>query len=522
MNPLLVIMTQETLNPKKIAVIGAGPGGITTLYDFTRTLKNGTSLYDVKNVKQYEDRKETAFQVTVFERNPDIGGVWSSSSRGVSNRDPKLPDVSQTDWTKPENIFVPAKQPDEEKLSKATYENPIIVKRTEKLPEDKYQWHSSAAYKGLFTNVPNRYMSFSFKEEKPEKVQNGHVSLFEPAEKVHAYLKEVVEENDLARYIRLNSNVEKAIKLDNGKWKLLIRESKFTDGGIIDRWYQGIYDALVIANGKTIPYVPEFKNFREFVSKNKDKVTVSLAKGLKDPTFLQKAKKVLFIGSSVSCVDLIQYAFPRDLEKSPIYISRKSDGSSGVQWLDFCTHSKGFINKPEVEEFLPDKRGVLFKDGTVVSDLDAVIITTGYHSYFPFLADEIKQNPDLTNFYLYTFSIGDPTLALIGNTYALFYFNRAEQQGAALAGVWSGSKTLPSKEEQIKWYDEKASQTMRFFQVVDRFIKPLQPYLLPGRPGVFDSKTKENHIEEIMHGWFELEDTFFGIKTAKYNITDFA
>ncbi|VEU23051.1 DEKNAAC104157 [Brettanomyces naardenensis] len=512
-------MTQNTpLKIKSIAIIGGGSSGVTTLYDLTRALKDGTSLYGTHDVKDVESSGKTAFdEIVLFERNPAIGGIWSRATRGVNNKDPQLPDFNISEnYEDPASIYVRAPISDklEKQLESSSFDKPIEVVKAEKQPEDKYQWRSSAAYEHLFTNVPNKYMSFSYKDLGEKRLAElskkyHHIPQFQSADDVGKYLDSVVEENDLKRYIRYNSNIERARKLESGKWEVTVRSSEEQkDGKVIDRWYKQKFDAVVIANGKNIPILPHFKNLESFAAKNKDKITLTHAKAIKDPSFLKKSKKILFVGSSVSSVDLAQYAFPRSIDDPTIFISRQTEYQLGRDWVELSTHSRGFVNKPEIAEFLPDSQGVRFKDGSEETGFDTIIFATGYHMHYPFLEDYHRDHPDLYKWYLYTFSLDDPTLALVGNTYAVFFFNRVESQGAALAGVWSGYKTLPSKEVQEEWYKNVFPLRLFAFYIRERFIDPLIGLALKNRPNPFDLANRREHVADIAEGQRTLEKLF--------------
>lgn len=84
---------------------------------------------------------------------------------------------------------------------------------------------------------------------------------------------------------------------------------------------------------------------------------------------------------------------------------------------------KGIINKPEIAEILPDSNSVTFTDGKIERDSDLIVICCGYHMHYPFFNKLfINSTPKhLLNWFRYTFSIADPTLALVGNTYADFF-----------------------------------------------------------------------------------------------------
>lgn len=510
-------MTLEKLNVKTVAIIGGGPSGITTVYDLTRTLKNGTTIFGETDVSSYQD--QIAFEPVVFERNGGVGGVWDRTSRGNNNPDPQLPDLTSK-WEDKETIFrkTPIDAELESKLAHSSYENPVVVAKQASQTQDKYQWNGSGAYEELFTNVPNKYMTFSYDDYSEQELADlakryKYLQVYQLADDVGKYLDRVVEKNHLSQYIRLNSNVERVRKLDSGKWEVTIRASEYsTNGQVTYKWYSQQFDAVVIGNGKTVPSLPHFKGLEEFAEYNKDNkdLLLTLCKSLRDPGELSDKKKILIVGASVSAVDIAQYAFPRSIDNPTIYISRKSDFRTFHDWITYCTWSKGFVNKPEIEEFLPETQGVKFTDGTVENGFDAIILCTGYHVYYPFFEQQyVDAHPDLFKFYQWTWSIDDPTLALVGNTYSIFFFSRVEAQGAALAGTWSGQTILPSKEEQLHWYETVFPEKLRVYNVLELFINPLMKFALKDRPHPFRAANKQDYVAEIGKSRNLLASVFF-------------
>ncbi|KAG0683888.1 hypothetical protein C6P40_004418 [Pichia californica] len=526
----MTIGAPKTFNIKSVAVIGAGPSGIAALYDLSRTTKDGESLFNESDISKYEKEGSLAFpNLVAFERHKSVGGVWNKDAYAENNTDANYPDFEGDadddviDLSNPANIYkdTPISKELEAQLQDSSFENPVRVPFDE-IPDSifKNQWRSSGAYHGLFTNVTNRYMQFSFNERIGNELKDidtkyKHVPNFQSAGDVGDYLTNTVKKNNLAKYIRFNSNVEKVTKLENSKWEVVVTFiDSDPDGKKFINWYKQTFDAVVICNGKTIPIVPNIKNLVKFAKVNEDKVIFRLAKSVRDPKLLKNGKKILFIGSSVSTVDLMQYAFPRDLDNPTIYISRQSE-IAGSTWITLSSHSRGIINKPTISEFLPESNSVKFSDGTIESNFDVIIIGTGYHMHYPFIDKSvIDNNPSIFKFYKYTFSIDDPTLALIGNTYAVFFFNRVEAQAAAISGVWSNTKKLPSREEQLKDYERKPPLIA---PVIDKeFIKPLMEFSSIDRPHPFDvNKEKHDHIYHISVGSNTLLDLFFKVRNGE-------
>lgn len=502
-------------NIKSIAIIGAGPSGIASVYELTRLTKDGKSLFGEKDISGYKD--QLMFEkVVAFERNATVGGVWSKSVFHENNPDPQLPDFEYIgDLVVPETIYkkfqiIPQF---EEKLNNSSFASPISTPIDESAFKTiQHQWRGSGAYKDLFTNVTNQFMNYSFAELSPEELENintkyKHIPMHEKAEDVSEYLESVVNENHLAPYIRLNSNIERVRKLSSGKWEILV-SSVQPNGTIL--WYKELYDAVVLGTGKSVPYIPQIDGLRDFVKTNKDVVDIRLAKTVKNPKYLREKGKILVVGSSVSAVDLLQYAFPRDLDNTNLFISRNSP-QGPHSWINDCLYSKGINNKPAIKEFLPEQNAVKFLDGSIESNFDAIIFATGYQTIYPYLETEKSQK--LLDFYKYTFSIGDDTLALVGNTYTSFFFNRVEAQAAALAGVWGNLTHLPPTEQQIDEYE--GAKPLLITPLVDKnFISPLMKLAPKGRPHPFDvNPNKSDHTiltgkgqEHILSLWIEIRN----------------
>ena len=99
------------------------------------------------------------------------------------------------------------------------------------------------------------------------------------------------------------------------------------------------------------------------------------------------------------------------------------------------------------------------KDGTILSDIHSVIVCTGYHCSYPFLAnlhrDELKPSEaddhilvsdgtQMHNLHKDIFYIPDPTLSFVGVPYYTATFTMFEFQAIAVAAVYSDQANLPT------------------------------------------------------------------------------
>lgn len=104
------------------------------------------------------------------------------------------------------------------------------------------------------------------------------------------------------------------------------------------------------------------------------------------------------------------------------------------------------------------QRTVHFEDGTSVSDVDHIILGTGYSWTLPFLPGVATRNNRVPDLYLHIFHQRDPTLAFIGAVAAGFTFKVFEWQAVLAARVFAGKTTLPSLEEQKLWEAKRVKE----------------------------------------------------------------
>ncbi|XP_073331866.1 dimethylaniline monooxygenase [N-oxide-forming] 2-like [Pagrus major] len=110
------------------------------------------------------------------------------------------------------------------------------------------------------------------------------------------------------------------------------------------------------------------------------------------------------------------------------------------------------VMKPNLKGFKDS--GVVFEDGTVEANIDAVVFCTGYKANFPFLPPALSEGPDqeLTLYKrLFPPSLSKPTLAVMG----LFQTKGPiqtimEMQARWAVKVFSGLSRLPSEKKMLE------------------------------------------------------------------------
>lgn len=364
---------------------------------------------------------EKAFDnIDLFEQRAHVGGVWNQSSVEEKRQRPiDIPHI---------NAHTP---PDE----------PIWRPETAG-PGGKEATFISPLYDGLETNIPKSTMGFS-DLEFPD-----HVPLFPSSQDVHDYLAEYSK--DIQHLIHLETQVENVRLHDPSAATWSVRRRNLKNNHVTE----SIYDAVVAASGHyAVPYIPAVPGLEEW---NRLYPGVVLhSKSYQSPDAFRD-KKVIVVGNSASGIDIGRQV--GEACRKPLLTSIQSPPAMyGELEVD------DRLVYPEIEEFLlpstsssssPGQRAVRFKDGTVESDIDAILYCTGYFYCFPFL--ESLDPPVVTDgrrvhqIYDQIFYIPQPTLVFPVMAQRVIPFPTAENQAAVFSRVWSGRLHLPSQQDMAE------------------------------------------------------------------------
>ncbi|CCH46481.1 dimethylaniline monooxygenase [Wickerhamomyces ciferrii] len=445
---MTITQPETQLLPSKIssvAVIGGGPAGLTSVYELLHTSKDGISTVGGGLPL------EPAFtKIQGFEQLSQIGGVWNAS---LDKTDPPVPS-SKT-------------------LKLERFNDPFVLKPRKPIPKDLVigkevikpleilhpQYSNSAVYEHLYTNIPEELMSFSY--QQLPRLSESSIRPFLRHYEVLERLKLLESTYDLGKYYRFNTEVESVSYNPNSKsWTLVSRTINYGDQ--TETWRSEVFDAVIVAGGQNnIPYYPQIKGLQSFIQSYPNKLIH--AKTYRSSEQLAN-KNVLIIGSSSTASNIISTGFP--VAKS-IYLSRRSP-KHNFDYLNRVFASDGIIPKPEVEEFHQDGT-IEFNDGSLLKDVDLIIIATGYLYHAPYLQEGLLDlnNPiespiyskKADNLYLHAFNIKLPTLAFVGIPNTPTVWRAIETTASAVAGIWSGSKRLPPLEDQLKWRLERIEES---------------------------------------------------------------
>jgi cation diffusion facilitator CzcD-associated flavoprotein CzcO len=370
--------------------------------------------------------------IDVFEQRENVGGIWNYSGTAQSSKIP----IPQTDprfgleVLHDRNLNIGNANGNRHTRQHLEFETPL--------------------YDNLETNIPKFLMAFSdkpFPEDAPLFPKHGMVL---------KYLEEYAEE--VRHLIRFQTQVIDVLLHEKqglpDQWEVTIVDLRTQEETV------AIYDAVVVANGHyTVPHIPDMKGAGNWNKAYPRSILHS--KAYRKPEAF-KDKKVLIIGNSASGIDIA--AQISRYCKQPLLLSSRSDSifAAGVAWKDV----------PEITEFTHPEtteasaascssdnyRAVRFVDGSIETHIDVVIFATGYFFSFPFLST--LEPPIITDglrtrdVYQHIFHIEHPSLAFPVLNLKIIPFPLAETQCAAIARVWSGRLSLPSKKEMRQWEKE--------------------------------------------------------------------
>jgi trimethylamine monooxygenase len=144
--------------------------------------------------------------------------------------------------------------------------------------------------------------------------------------------------------------------------------------------YTETFDHVIVASGHfstpNVPHVPGLSKFNGIVMHAHD---------FKDGHSF-KDKKVVVVGSSFSSEDIASQL--HKFGAAQVIIShRKKDPNTG-KWMNMPYEwPVGISEKPLISD--ADDSQLIFADGSSESDIDAVILCTGYKYHFPYLGKDL-------------------------------------------------------------------------------------------------------------------------------------
>ena len=400
-------------------------------------------------------KAQAAFdRIVIFEQQDEIGGVWN-----YSDRTPGPYPVPQQD---------PFLAPDEP------------------LPRDDGSAGApifpSPMYEKLHANIQGTLMRFS---DNPFPA-GGWV--FPKRETIQDYLLQYAQDvRDLVRFSFQVTKVSPSLPHQQiGKEKWVLEARSTVTGEIVS----DTFDAVVVANGHyATPFIPDIRSAKDFQQAHPSVIIHS--KQYRTPEAFRD-KKVILVGNGPSGTDIARQISAHC--KQPALLSVKDATPE-----ERLRHT-GCREVPEIVEFLMDQRGVRFADGSVETDIDAVVFCTGFLYSYPFLQDLqpklISNGRKVHGLYQHFINIDHPTIVFPGLNIKAIPWPLFEAQAAVYSALWSNQLELPAEEEMREWNKKIEEEKGNKLHI----LKPLED----GR-----------YINE-MHDW-AIQATFLGKQPPRWD-----
>ncbi|KAF2741120.1 putative flavin dependent monooxygenase [Polyplosphaeria fusca] len=373
---------------EKIAVIGAGPAGLTAA--------------------KYLLAEDAFTKIAVFDQRSEVGGVWNYS-------------------------FTPSKSKRSDLTIPRTKPSPHVEQPVTSMSRDSGEvgfCFPSPIYDFLETNIPHTLMNFS------DKTFLDGCSLFPKFGVVKTYLEEYAD--DVRHLLRLGTQIISLEKEAGEKWKILSHDIK------TQRDEEEIYDAVVVASGHySDPFIPDIEGIRDFHTRHPE--VISHSKYYRRPEGYA-GKKVIIIGNSASGIDISSQI---SVHTSQVIVSEKEkpstvhNTSSTITYMPeiatFLPDQRGVrFTNGHTETDIDD---IIFCTGYQYSfpflqTLDPPPVTDG-------------QRTRCT--YEHIFYYPAPTLAFLTLPQRIVPFPVAEAQAGYVARVFSGRCTLPPASAMAAW-----------------------------------------------------------------------
>jgi lysine/ornithine N-monooxygenase len=251
----------------------------------------------------------------------------------------------------------------------------------------------------------------------------------------------------------------------------------------------GCFDAVVVASGHYhIPFVPDIPGLSTWKDRFPGRVIHSKSYRTPEPF---RGKTVLLIGAGASSLDIAKEV---DALGGKVYQSRRETKydltakrlpeavkrvAMVAEFIADEVDALQPVTNAENEGAIPGK--VVLEDGTILENIDIVVVATGYITSYPFLGDLEQPSvawEDATDRTLITadgythhnlhkdiFYIPDPTLVFIGVSNLVSTFSLFDFQAKVMAKVFVGHVHLPAESTMKAEQRERKSR----FEPGDRF-----------------------------------------------------
>ncbi|KAJ7929165.1 FAD/NAD(P)-binding domain-containing protein [Mycena leptocephala] len=433
---------------RRVAIIGAGVSGLLA----------------------YRELVDAGFeQVKIFERDALPGGIWHYTDETpveapIPNDDPKIADYEPS--LPPLGTVLP--------LEKwYTDHNDSIT------TAERWRRHRAphGVWKSLTSNVPAPLMHFNgfpFPPGTPWRLPQATLTKYIRS----VYSSFGINSNDENRNTSYSTRVElveKRFDVDGNEqgWRLTLKKFiRLGSSSSKEKWWTEDFDAVVVATGTfNAPNIPNIPGLVGWSQRFPGSILHS--REYRHPEMFAN-KSVLIVGAGTSATGISADIHPFVKHN---YLSLRPSGDlfgliDSTTPLDFLNLlPQGVKIVVGIDRFHASNSMIELSDGTLLTDIDHIIFSTGYQYTFPFLpqyhnssignheeAPEGCTQPLVTDgshyrsLYRDFIYIEEPTLGFMNMNLNTVTWSFGEYFAVALAKIWSGTAMLPNQEEMWKSY----------------------------------------------------------------------
>ncbi|KAI0298736.1 FAD/NAD(P)-binding domain-containing protein [Multifurca ochricompacta] len=215
-------------------------------------------------------------------------------------------------------------------------------------------------YDSLSANIPHPIMAYQSFPFPPE------TSLFPTASIVQKYLEDYATHFKLLRYVRLCTRVETAFwDTDSKEWEVTLSTGE-----------RQVFDFVVVANGHyRKPRYPVVAGLQSWLDAGRAIHSV----WYRCPHDYAHHKKIVVVGGGPSAIDVCG-----DMKGVIPLILHSIPGPTYAGGPVYPDDSSNYRKVDRIKEY-QEEGAILLADGSIESDIDLVILATGYELSFPFL-----------------------------------------------------------------------------------------------------------------------------------------
>ncbi|KAH8827551.1 FAD/NAD(P)-binding domain-containing protein [Flagelloscypha sp. PMI_526] len=433
---------------KRVAIIGAGAGGLVSYRTFTEA---------------------NAFEtIRIFERDNLPGGNWHYTEE--TPRSIPIHTQSQVDWWKAD--YEPTYPP--YVPYRVTHQiNSNTTERTRLEWERITHRAPKPVWATLESNTPapqQQLPGFSWPPHLPWVSHHARLGRY-----LRAFASWLgVNSGDENPDISYNTRVESVNKRYNEQgehhgWTLLLRKFIQIDVNTYEEsWWSEDFDAVVVGAGRfNAPHIPPIPGLDDWQRRFPDRILHSRQYRRPEP---YQGQNILIVGAGNSATeisrDINHVAVRSYLSIRPTETRRRWYGS-----LSRVPSNTSIVG--EIKRFHPIAKGGSIEDGrvellngTIITGIDTFIFGTGFRYAFPFLSQyhnssvkgdeipDVDEQPIVTDgthvrsLFFDVWYINQPTIAFLNLNLGMQSFVYAKYISTALAKVWTGKAELPSSAKQ--------------------------------------------------------------------------